>query len=337
MNLDLLEFKRQIEIKDGLRSSTAGSYVQMIDRFFRDANKPTSAIRESDIISYLSKCRINGFSQNSLRLSITALKRFFKWYSFRNRFIDPTKEIKQIREKVVDPLLPSFEQISKVIYNIFNYYQKSSNEQSKFRFLRDAALILFLVDSGLRIGELIQVKLGDISIDKNNLRVNVRSSKNYMSRVIAFGKLSDGLLIGEVLSTWLIYRNTTLKSSRDYYLFPRSINDLEKPLTRATIYRKLNRYWKLAGYERKIGPHTLRHFYATFSFANGLDLEIIRQNLGHKWLSSTQRYIRLAEIMKARSPNFSPGSVMKSSEIGLPDLQGFSNILLGMRSKINDT
>jgi len=50
MNLDLLEFKRNIEIKDGLRSSTAGSYVQMIDRFFRDANKPTSAVSDGLLI-----------------------------------------------------------------------------------------------------------------------------------------------------------------------------------------------------------------------------------------------------------------------------------------------
>jgi len=146
--------------------------------------------------------------------------------------------------------------------------------------LRDKAILELLYASGLRVSELINLKIGDINFDEKLLLVKGKGSKY---RWVPFNDISKNYM--------LQYRDTVrhkwVQETFNEYFF---LNAKGNKLTRQAINFKINEYVKGKGIQKKISPHMLRHSFATHLLFNGADIRFVQELLGHSDISTTQIY-----------------------------------------------
>ncbi len=148
------------------------------------------------------------------------------------------------------------------------------------RGLRDKAMLEVLYSSGLRVSELVNLKLEDIHEDARYISCIGKGSKE---RVIPFGRSARDHLnryLNEVRPRWI--RDPSQRG-----LF---ITQAGTPLSRKTVWQKIKRYALKAGVRHTISPHTLRHSFATHLLANEAPLRVIQEMLGHADIATTQIY-----------------------------------------------
>ncbi|MGD2186175.1 MAG: tyrosine-type recombinase/integrase, partial [Desulfobacterales bacterium] len=146
--------------------------------------------------------------------------------------------------------------------------------------IRDAAMLELLYAAGLRVSELINLKLQDVNLDAGFVRIFGKGSKE---RIVPIGIHAKDK-ISHYLKT---ARPLRLKQTRSPYLF---IARAGKPITRQGFWKLLRRYAVQAGLNEKITPHSLRHSFASHLLEGGADLRAVQIMLGHVDISTTQIY-----------------------------------------------
>jgi integrase/recombinase XerD len=154
----------------------------------------------------------------------------------------------------------------------------------KPRELRDAAMMEIMYGAGLRVSELIQLKLQDVNLNANFVRVMGKGSKE---RVIPIGSYARA-----VTENWILAgRPQLLKQISSSYLF---VARAGKPMTRQAYWKIVKKYALAANVGRNITPHTLRHSFATHLLEGGADLRSVQTMLGHSDISTTQIYTHIS-------------------------------------------
>ena len=154
---------------------------------------------------------------------------------------------------------------------------------------RDRTMLEVLYATGLRVSELVSLKLGQINLNQG------------VTRVLGKGNRERMIPLGEEAVRWLKAfiagaRNDILLDRSTDYLFPTRRGDR---MTRQAFWHIIKRYARKAGVDRKLSPHTLRHAFATHLLNHGADLRVVQMLLGHSDLSTTQIYTHVArERMK---------------------------------------
>ncbi len=151
--------------------------------------------------------------------------------------------------------------------------------------LRDRALLELLYASGLRVSELVSLNLGQLNLDSKETRVIGKGSKERM------------VLMGEPAARAL---TVYLKEGRPYLLGEKRSNAIfvsrqGERLIERRVQKILERYARIAGIERRVHPHMLRHTFATHMLDGGADLRVVQELLGHADLSSTQIYTHVSK------------------------------------------
>lgn len=150
--------------------------------------------------------------------------------------------------------------------------------------LRNAAMLEIMYGAGLRVSELIHLKLSDINLDANLVRV---MGKGARERMVPFGSQA-----GKVARQWKdLARPLVLKHLTSQYLF---VARGTKPMTRQGFWKIIKKYAAKAGISRNITPHTLRHSFATHLLEGGADLRSVQTMLGHADISTTQIYTHIS-------------------------------------------
>jgi integrase/recombinase XerD len=154
----------------------------------------------------------------------------------------------------------------------------------KPRELRNAAMMEIMYGSGLRVSELVSLKLQDINLDANVVRVMGKGSKE---RMVPFGSHA-----GNITQKWIKQGRPVLLNgiSTPYLFFARGGN----PMTRQGFWKILKKYGILAKLSKNITPHTLRHSFATHLLEGGADLRSVQTLLGHSDISTTQIYTHIS-------------------------------------------
>lgn len=147
--------------------------------------------------------------------------------------------------------------------------------------LRDLAILELLYATGMRCSELTSIRIAALELEPKTIRVIGKGNKE---RIVLFGEKAK-LSLENYLKT---ERPKTTR--RDAYLF---INPERQPLAPRTIQRIVERFRKLLKIPRPITPHKLRHSFATHMLNSGADLRVVQELLGHKSLSSTEKYTHL--------------------------------------------
>lgn len=146
--------------------------------------------------------------------------------------------------------------------------------------LRDKSILEILYSTGLRISELISIKLDDINIDNKVIKVFGKGSKE---RYVLLGK--------EALNSLSDYlNNIDTKSENSIFLYPAVNGNVDKHISQRTMFNIIKKYLIMISNNEKLSPHSLRHSFATHLLDNGADLLAVKDLLGHEDLSSTQIY-----------------------------------------------
>ena len=159
--------------------------------------------------------------------------------------------------------------------------------------LRDKSILEILYSTGLRISELISIKLDDINIDNKVIKVFGKGSKE---RYVLLGK--------EALNSLSDYlNNIDTKSENSIFLYPAVNGNVDKHISQRTMFNIIKKYLIMISNNEKLSPHSLRHSFATHLLDNGADLLAVKDLLGHEDLSSTQIYthVNIGKLKKIYS------------------------------------
>lgn len=279
--LDCLnKFERYLKIEKNHSIYTVQNYVQDITIFLEYMKQKgitkVSCIDYDAIRSYLSYLYTRGLSKNSVSRNLSALRTFFKWL-LREGDIDgnPMELVASPKKDKKLPTYLNYEDIEKLLQ-----IPDISTPLGK----RDSAILEMLYSTGIRVGELISIRLSNIHFNQQMITVFGKGSKE------------RNVLFGDVLASKLkLYiedgRQQLLKDKRSDVLF---LNHHGDPLTERGIEDILNRIIKKGDLDFSIHPHMLRHTFATHMLDNGADLKVVQELLGHENLSTTQIYTHVS-------------------------------------------
>ena len=208
-------------------------------------------------------------TQARLVAGIHSFYRFLLYHKYIEQ--DPSELIETPKKEQHLPEVLSLEEIDKMIAQI----DLSKNESH-----RNRAIIEMLYGSGLRVSELVNLRLSDIYLQEGYIRITGKGSKQRLVPISAEAT--------KWFQYWLIDRNTlNIKPEASDIAF---LNRYGRQLTRAMIFTIIKQLATAAGITKNISPHTLRHSFATHLLQNGADLRVIQQLLGHESISTTEIY-----------------------------------------------
>ena len=264
--IDYLKYERK------LSDNTLDSYEENLIMFDNYLNKKTSSITTDDIRDFL--VTLNGKSDRTRAHYITVLNNYFTFLLSEGIIkSNPCEEISQPKLSKKLPNYLTVEEIDELL---------DIDLETPLDF-RNKAMVELLYASGLRISELLNLKLNDISFDEDILKVVGKGDKQ---RIVPIGDVAL-----EYLKLYINeYRSLILRSKNSEYLF---INNNGNQMTRQGFFKILKKQCMLKGIKKEVSPHTLRHSFASHLLNNGADLRTIQELLGHSDISTTQVYTHL--------------------------------------------
>jgi len=287
------QYLNYLLVEKGLSSKTLDSYGSDMAMYlsFLEKNKIID-ISETDtpvILKHLISMRDAGLGARSRARHLVTIRGFYR-FLVQEKILkhDPTRLIDLPKSGLKLPDVLSVEEVRLLL---------STPDVKTPAGSRDAAMIELLYAAGLRVSELINLKLQDVNLEAGFVRVFGKGSKE---RVVPIGLFAKQR-IDDYLKT---ARPLILKNIPSRYLF---VARAGKPMTRQGFWKLIKRYALKAGFNKKITPHSLRHSFASHLLEGGADLRAVQLMLGHVDISTTQIYTHVArEHLKKIHEKFHP-------------------------------
>ena len=280
-------FLDSLYIEKGLSKNTVSSYKNDISSFSSWCDKEhldRLKITDLNLNNYISNLFSTGLKSSSINRKISSIKHFYL-FLLKKKVIknSPADEITTPKQEKYLPTSMSEDEVESLLGS-----PKSSIKIER----RDKAMIEILYATGMRISELVNLKLTDIDFNRSVLKVFGKGSKE---RLVPYGEKA-----AEALRIYLEDRKKL--DSKDVFLSNRGTR-----ITRGAFWQRIKIYIKRENLKSSISPHTLRHAFATHLLNRGADLRSVQILLGHSDLSTTQIYThiakkRLGEILKKHHP-----------------------------------
>jgi len=288
--VELLDnFSIYLSVEKGLSKNTIGSYstdLKKYEIFLSERKKDMKSSLRGDIVDFIEHLRNKGYSIPSICRYISSIKAIYKYMLIENIIDrDPSENIQTPKKW---ERLPKALSISEVRELLETKLQGRTT-------LRDSAMLELLYSSGLRVSELVAIKLGDINFEAGFIRVIGKGSKERVIPVNSRAVVKIKQYINEE-------RPEILRKRQSQYLF---VTIIGKPMSRQRFWQTLKAIGKKAGIE--ISPHTIRHCFATHLLEGGADLRSLQKMLGHSDISTTQVYTkvttdRIKKVFKDHHP-----------------------------------
>lgn len=284
-NKDILE-KYQIyllTVKQKEEETTVSSYIEDIYKYleYMENNKIKTAlnIEYQDITKYLKYLDNNNYKTSSIIRKIVSIKLFHKYLSLEYK-------IKDISSKIINPKLRRKLPNTLTIEEVDNLLDIKLNTPFDYR---NKAMLELMYSSGLRVSELVDLKLNNIDLDNGYVRCLGKGKKE---RIIPIGEIAI-----EYLKKYINeYRNSMKKG---YYTENVFLNNHGKNITRQGFFLIIKNIAKEKNIDKNITPHMLRHSFATHLLNNGANLRTIQEMLGHSSITTTQIYTNVSnDIIK---------------------------------------
>ena len=285
---NLRSFFNFLIIEKGLSKNTVNAYENDIKGFIKWINKNNKEsllnIKESSVNQYISYLFSQKLKSSSVNRKISSLKSFYL-FLLKKRLIrySPFSEVISPKQEKYLPASMSESEVEKLL---------NSPDTSKAIEQRDKAMIEMLYATGMRISELVHLKITDIDMNRSVIKVMGKGSKE---RLIPFGESAS-----EALFNYLKIRKDS--SSKEVFISNRG-----SKITRVAFWQRIKVYLLRENLKDSISPHTLRHAFATHLLNRGADLRSVQLLLGHSDLSTTQIYThiakqRLGDVLKKHHP-----------------------------------
>lgn len=273
------EFIDRIWLEEGLARNTLDSYRQDLTHFAhwleKDAAKDLLQVEQFDIQRYLAfKFPIS--KPRSISRLIASLRRLYRFALRENKISqDPSLQIESPKLPRSLPKSLSEDEVESLL---------AAPDLNNPIGLRDRAMLELLYASGLRVSELVGLKVTEVSLSEGVVRVTGKGSK---TRLVP---------MGEVAVDWIA---RYLKEARPDILEKRLSDSMfvtqrGASMTRQAFWYLIKRYALVAGIHKPMSPHVLRHAFATHLLNHGADLRVVQMLLGHSDISTTQIYTHVA-------------------------------------------
>ncbi len=281
INADLVRYQQVLMMEKGFSRHTVTGYQRDLRQFFgyyrAHGGTDVSEVDMYAILGFLAELRKKGMAQRTINRKLSAIRGFFHYMSQKGAVrTDPLQEIRTPHLLQSLPHVISLAEVEKIL---------TQPDTKTPKGIRDRAILEVLYATGIRVSELVALKLQGIFWDEGFIRVFGKGGKE---RLIPIGR--------EALS-WLqtycdeIRKGVTGSSQRDEVFLSR----LGRPLSRQSVWKLIKQYALKGNIREKISPHTLRHCFATHLLERGADLRSVQMMLGHADISTTQIYTHLTK------------------------------------------
>jgi integrase/recombinase XerD len=293
MTDDVAAFLDHLRVARRLADHTLDAYgrdLAILGRAAAGLGRPLAGLDRADLETAVRQRVAEGAAPRSVARYVAAIRGFYRFLVLDRRLErSPADDLRAPRAWPGLPTYLSPEDVDRLL---------AAPDTATPRGLRDRALVELLYATGLRVSELVRLKLADVTLDQGFLVVLGKGGKERM------------VPIGESAVSWVERylagaRGVLLNGRTSPWLFvsgPRGT-----PLTRVGFWKLLKRHGAAAGVTRALTPHVVRHSFATHLLDRGADLRAIQMMLGHADLSSTQIYTHVLEArLRAVYDRFHP-------------------------------
>lgn len=300
-NQKITDYKTYLKIEKGLAINSVNNYVRDVKKLHKyvlefEIVKSSISIEKNDIQQFIYEIAKIVNSKTQARI-ISGLRSFFDYLIFEDyREDNPLDLIESPKITRTLPDVLTNEEVNKLISHI-----DLSHPQGE----RNRAILETIYGCGLRVSELINLKLSDLFFDEGYIRVLGKGNKYRF------------VPIHEVTAKFI---NFYLEHDRNHIVAHKEdsdtlfLNRRGKKLTRQMIFIILKKLASKSDLNKNIGPHTLRHSFATYLMGKGVDLRAIQQLLGHESITTTEIYVHLdRKHLQKVVENYHPRSNKKTS------------------------
>ena len=276
-NTTIDNFLDMLWMERGLSNNTLSAYRSDLKFFAKWCAGKSQNITEAtaaDLLAYLGALNTKSVRTSARRLS--SLRRLYQFLVQEGKIkTDPTVNISSPHLGRPLPKSLTEDEVEKLI---------NAPDLDTDLGIRDRAMLEVLYATGLRVSELVGLRMDQINLRQGVIRITGKGGKERL------------VPLGEEAVDWLEKflkesRGTFFKSKPDATLFP---SNRGKPMTRQTFWHAIKRYSIIAGINKELSPHVLRHAFATHLLNHGADLRVVQMLLGHSNISTTQIYTHVA-------------------------------------------
>lgn len=275
------QFKAYLKLERSLADNSIEAYVHDIRKLqqfleHRDTDTPPNQVDSRHLTDFTECLSELGMSPYSQARILSGIKAFYKWMVYEEFMVhDPSEllESPKIGRKLPDTL--DYEEIEMVL---------SAIDLSTDAGTRDRAMLETLYSSGLRVSELIELKISNIYFDQGFIRVVGKGNKE---RLVPIGRAAlkhIGLYKDHVRV------HVDIKPGQEDHLF---LNRRGSRISRISVFNIIKKAALDAGIRKSISPHTFRHSFATHLIEGGADLRAVQEMLGHESITTTEIYTHL--------------------------------------------
>lgn len=279
MNSLIENFLDFVSYEKGLSKNTQLSYRNDLLKFSNYLTKKKilnlNSLNRNDIRNYLLKLKSDGLKPSSISRHIVSIRKFFEYLLQEGLISEDPSAL--IHSPKIWKNIPETLSVNEVT-TLLTYISSLKNYRHAFR---DKVMIELSYACGLRVSELVNLKLNSIYFEESYIQVTGKGQKD---RLIPINK-STLIIIDEYIKTERLKYNID-----DNHLF---LSQHRKFLTRQRIWQIIKKHIKNAGIIKNISPHTLRHSFATHLLENGGTLRAIQEMLGHSNISTTEIYTHI--------------------------------------------
>ncbi len=287
-------FLNYLQVEKGLARNTVQAYAHDISTFLAFAEEQGLSlenIEQDDLAKYLQEL-YSRLSARSVARNIVSLRGFFR-FLILDRYItnDPTENLESPRTWRTLPGYLTGPEVELLL---------SQPDITRLQGLRDRAMLELLYATGLRVSELIKLRMAEVNLEAGFLTTTGKGNKQ---RIVPVGDAAVAFL-----RTYLAEARSGLlgKSASSPYLF---LTRRGRPMTRVYFWMLVGNYGRLAGISKHLSPHILRHSFATHLLEHGADLRSVQLMLGHSDISTTQIYTHVTrERLKKIYDKYHPRS-----------------------------
>ena len=271
-------FLDYLAVEKGLARNSLASYridLRHFGHHLAAQELEIDRVERIHIVKYFQSLRGAGISARSVARALAAIRGMFRFLvAERHLKADPTENIENPRLWSSLPKSMQPEEVEALL---------AAPDRTTADGLRDAAMLELLYATGLRVSELIKVRLDELVMDAGFLRTMGKGSKE---RIVPFGDSARDAIV-----RYVEQGRPDLDRYADAHLF---LSRRGRPMSRQAFWMKIVKYARDAGIKAHISPHVLRHSFATHLLENGADLRSVQMMLGHADISTTQIYTHVS-------------------------------------------
>ena len=272
---DYIEYLRGTKhLSDNTTVSYRRDLKKFIDFLEKSQVKTLDKVTVTNMNAYIMFLEKGGCATSTVSRNIVSMKSFFQ-YLLQNGIVeeDPTILIKPPSVEKKAPTILTVKQVDELLK------QPSGNSIKE---IRDKAMLELLYATGIRVSELIRLKVQDVNLKSDYILCNDKGKE----RVVPFDVMAKQAILRYLSES----RVQLLKGNESDFLF---VNCSGKEMSRQGFWKIIKLYRERAGIMEEITPHTLRHSFAMHLVENGADLTAVQEMMGHSVLSSTQMYANM--------------------------------------------